>query len=66
VNVAGCHIVNQIELRSGADGTIMFHIECHPKDEAYLADLGFMTYIRNPKFQKYYSDTDEFKNIASQ
>lgn len=47
--------LNVVELLSPINGGVLHYIiACKPEEEKYISDLGFMTFITNPKFQKYY------------
>jgi len=57
-----CKVNKVVELKTCE--LLMYVIEC-PKDrEELIFDMAFMTFIKNPEFQKYYKDTKEFKTIA--
>lgn len=46
---------------------ILYHIiEADKSIHNQITDYAFMTFIKNPVFQKYYHGTDEFKNISEQ
>jgi len=41
-----------------------YWIECPKEKENIISDYAFMTWIKNPVFQKYYQDSKAFKEIA--
>ncbi len=47
-------------------GILYYIIEADKSIHNQISDLGFMTFIKNPVFQKYYHGTDEFNKIAEQ
>jgi len=53
----GCKVVNVIELIRNA--VILFILEIPDGKEELITDFAFMTFIKNPKFQKYYELTDK-------
>ena len=59
-----CEIVNIVEVKTNQ--ILNFHIKCNHELEYVLFDYGFMTFIENPKHQKYYNETDTFKKIAKE
>ena len=61
-----CHIEKVIEIKSGYDGFIQYWIKCPKEHENLITDYAFMTYIKNPVFQKYYHETKAFEEIAEQ
>jgi hypothetical protein len=57
-----CKIKNVIEIKSGE--LLQYWIDCPKEKENDITDMAFMTWIKNPVFQKYYHDTRAFKEIA--
>lgn len=57
-----CKIKNVIEIKSGE--LLQYWIECPKEKENEITDMAFMTWIKNPVFQKYYHNTKAFKEIA--
>jgi len=57
-----CKIKNVIEIKSGE--LLQYWIECPKEKENEITDMAFMTWIKNPVFQKYYHDTRAFQKIA--
>ncbi len=57
-----CRIKNVIEMITCK--VIQYIIECPKEKEKMILDWGFMTFIKNPKFQKYYLDSKNFQLIA--
>lgn len=47
-----CKIINLREWISGE--LLQYIIQCPIEKESYITELAFMTFIQNPKFQKYY------------
>ena len=60
--IKDCNINNVIEIKSGE--LLQYWIECPKEKENEITDMAFMTWIKNPVFQKYYNDTIEFQEIA--
>lgn len=60
----GCKIVNVVELKSGPDGVLIYHVDCDAGKEDLITDYAFMTWIKNPVFQKYYHGTKAFDKIS--
>ena len=59
-----CKIENVLEISSGF--VIGFVINCPKEKEDLITDFAFMTWIRNPEFQKYYTGSKAFDKIAKQ
>lgn len=57
-----CKIKNVIEIKSCE--LLQYWIECPKEKENEITDMAFMTWIKNPVFQKYYHDTRAFQEIA--
>lgn len=57
-----CKVVKVIELLTCK--MIEYWIECPVEKDEKITEWAFMTWIKNPKFQKYYSDSENFKKIA--
>jgi hypothetical protein len=57
-----CKVKNVIEIKSGE--LLQYWIECPKEKENEITDMAFMTWIKNPVFQKYYHDTRAFQEIA--
>lgn len=53
----GCKVINVIELIRCQ--VILFIVDVPFEKEELIIDLAFMTFIKNPEFQKYYSITPE-------
>ncbi len=47
-------------------GILYYIIEAEKGIHNEITDFAFMTFIKNPVFQKYYHDTKEFQLIANQ
>lgn len=60
--IPDCKIKNVIEIKSGE--LLQYLIGCPQEKENQIVDLAFMTWIKNPVFQKYYHNTKAFQNIA--
>lgn len=60
--IADCKVKNVIEIKSGE--LLQYCIECPKEKENEITDMAFMTWIKNPVFQKYYHDTRAFQEIA--
>ncbi len=58
----GCKIINVFEIVSNF--VLQFWVECPPELEQQMTDYGFYTWVYNPKFQKYYAETDAFKLLT--
>lgn len=61
-SMADCKIKNVIEIKSGE--LLQYWIECPKEKENEITDMAFMTWVKNPVFQKYYHDTRAFREIA--
>lgn len=61
-NEKDCEVIKVIEIRSGE--YIQYWINCPKEKEKLITDYAFMTYIKNPVFQKYYVGTKAFDKIA--
>lgn len=59
-----CKIENVLEISSGF--VIGFVIFCPKEKEELITDFAFMTWIKNPECQKYYSGSKAFDKIAKQ
>lgn len=57
-----CIIKNVIEIQSGK--LIQYWIDCPKEKDNIITDMAFMTWIRNPVFQKYYHGTKAFETIS--
>ena len=57
-----CKIKNVIEIKSCE--LLQYWIECPKEKENEITDMAFMTWIKNPVFQKYYHETRSFQEIA--
>jgi len=57
-----CKIKNVIEIKSCE--LLQYWIECPKEKENEVTDMAFMTWIKNPVFQKYYHNTRAFQEIA--
>lgn len=62
VESEGCKIRNVIEIQSGK--LIQYWIDCPKEKENLVTDMAFMTWIKNPVFQKYYHATKAFEAIS--
>jgi hypothetical protein len=63
-NIANCKVQNVIEIKSGE--LLQYWIDCPKEKENEISDMAFMTWIRNPIFQKYYHNTKAFQEIAKE
>jgi len=58
-NLLGTHgeVLNVIELVSNptGHGLLQYIVACLSVEEKYIIDIAFMSFICNPKFQKYYN-----------
>lgn len=61
-----CRIVNVIELKSGPDGILIYWVDCQMHKHDLITEYAFMTWIKNPVFQKYYHGTKAFEKIAEE
>jgi len=61
-NIEGCEIVKVIELES--DFLLQYWIKSKEEDVEKISDMAFMTWIKNPEFQKYYQNSEAFQKIA--
>lgn len=59
-----CKITKVIEVLTCK--VIQYWIECPKEKEELIRDYAFMTWIRNPKFQKHYLETKAFIEIGKQ
>jgi hypothetical protein len=59
--MAECKIKHIIELKSGQ--LLQYWIECPANKEDEIKEMAFMTWIKNPVYQKYYQDTSAFKEL---
>lgn len=59
----GCKIINVIEIKNCE--YLQYWIECPKEQENKITDMAFMTWIKNPVFQKYYHGTKAFEEIAA-
>src|SRR6185503_8585690 len=57
-----CKVRNVIEIKSGE--LLQYWIDCPKEKDNLITDMAFMTWIKNPIFQKYYHHTEAFKEIA--
>lgn len=60
----GCKIANVVELISNT--MLQYWVDCPKEKEEIIVEYGFMTWIRNPVFQKYYKASEAFKKIAEE
>lgn len=58
----GCVVKNVIEIKSGE--LLQYWIDCPKEKENLITDMAFMTWIKNPVFQKYYHGTKAFDEIS--
>ena len=56
-----CKVVNVIAVNPML---MIYIIEAAPSMEEKIQDYAFMTWIKNPLFQKYYKDYEAYKKIA--
>jgi hypothetical protein len=59
-----CRIVKVIEYKTCE--LLQYWIDCPDSVSEKIVDMAFMTFIKNPEFQKYYRETNAFKLIAEQ
>jgi hypothetical protein len=59
-----CKIINELEVIR--DECLIFIIECPDEKKESLIEYAFMTHIKNPDFQKYYKESDAYKEIAEE
>lgn len=64
VNSEGCKIEKVIELLNCK--MLEYWINCPKEKEELITDFAFMTWIKNPVFQKYYHGSKSFEKIAEQ
>ncbi len=60
----GCKVRNVIEILTCK--MLEYWIDCPKEKENQITDYAFMTWIKNPVFQKYYHGTKAFEEIAEQ
>lgn len=60
--IEGCKVSKVIEIKSGE--LLQYWVDCPTELEEQITDFAFMTFIRNPIFQKYYKGTKAFEKIA--
>lgn len=58
----GCKVQNVFEILSCK--MLEYWIDCPKEKENLITDYAFMTWIKNPVFQKYYHGTRAFEEIA--
>ena len=64
VNSVGCKIEKVIELLNCK--MLEYWINCPKEKEELITDFAFMTWIKNPVFQKYYHGSKAFEDISQQ
>lgn len=64
VKSEGCKIEKVIEILNC--NVLEYWINCPKEKESIISDYAFMTWIKNPVFQKYYHGTKAFEKIAEQ
>ncbi len=57
-----CKVVNVVEVSNCK--ILQYIIHCPKEQENLIVDYAFMTWIKNPVFQKYYGGTKEFDQIS--
>lgn len=57
-----CKVQNVVEISNCK--ILQYIIDCPKEHEGVIVDYAFMTWIKNPVFQKYYGGTKEFDAIA--
>ena len=57
----GIKVLNTVEVVNSK--VLMYIIDCPKELESDVTDLAFMTWIKNPVFQKYYHGTKEYEAI---
>ena len=62
VNSEGCKIEKVIELLNCK--MLEYWINCPKEKEELITDFAFMTWIKNPVFQKYYYGSKAFEDIS--
>lgn len=60
----GCKTNKVIELVTCK--VLQYWIDCPKEKEDLITDYAFMTWIKNPVFQKYYHESANFKLISEQ
>jgi hypothetical protein len=60
----GCKTNKVIELVNCK--VLQYWIDCPKEKEDLISDYAFMTWIKNPVFQKYYHESEKFKAIAEE
>jgi hypothetical protein len=61
--IEGCNVSNSLEM---SIDLLQVIIECPIEHQEKVQELAFMTWIKNPEFQKYYQDSKAFKEIAKE
>jgi hypothetical protein len=64
VNSEGCKIEKVIELLNCK--MLEYWINCSKEKEELITNFAFMTWIKNPVFQKYYHGSKAFEDISQQ
>jgi hypothetical protein len=59
----GCKVVKVIEIKTCE--LLQYWIECPKEAEQQINDMAFMTFIKNPEFQKYYKDSTAFQKLIT-
>jgi hypothetical protein len=59
-----CRVLRIFEIK--CNELILYWIEAPDKLDDYIVKLAFMTFIKNPEFQKHYSECSAFKRIADE
>lgn len=45
---------------------VILFIEVDNSKNELINDMAFMTFVKNPKFQKYYTNSENYKKIANE
>lgn len=62
--IPDCKVKNVIEIKTCE--ILQYWIECPKEKEDEIIDMAFMTWIKNPEFQKYYKETSAFKKMIEE
>lgn len=59
--IPNCEVRKVIEIKTCE--ILQYWIDCPKEKEDEIVDMAFMTWIKNPEFQKYYKETPAFKKM---
>jgi len=59
----GCKVVKVIEIKTCE--LLQYWFDCPKGAEQQINDMAFMTFIKNPEFQKYYKDSTAFQKLIT-